>query len=113
MSPGSSRPEAFLGDGTGLTGFALNLSIGGNATTASALEADPIACPDGEFVSDIDADGTLTCEEIENGNNGSSDSPKALSGISNQYSITLNQWNLYGFSVGYTYGKQCLFSQYQ
>lgn len=33
----------------------------GNASTASALSANPTACPAGEYVSDIAADGTLTC----------------------------------------------------
>ena len=33
----------------------------GNVATATALAANPAACPGGQFVSDIAADGTLTC----------------------------------------------------
>lgn len=33
----------------------------GNAATATALSANPAACPTGQYVSDTDADGTLTC----------------------------------------------------
>ena len=37
------------------------LSTSGTAATASALAANPAACAAGEYVTDIAADGTLTC----------------------------------------------------
>lgn len=39
----------------------LNQNTSGNAATATALAADPSACGAGDFVEDIDADGTLHC----------------------------------------------------
>ena len=36
----------------------------GNAATATALAANPAACSAGQYVTDIDADGTLTCATI-------------------------------------------------
>lgn len=37
-------------------------STTGNAATASALATDPTACTAGDFVTDVAADGTLTCD---------------------------------------------------
>lgn len=45
----------FTGAVTATGGFA------GNASTSTALAADPTACGTGEFVTDIAANGTLTC----------------------------------------------------
>jgi hypothetical protein len=36
--------------------------VTGNSDTATALAANPAACGAGDFVTDIDADGTLTCD---------------------------------------------------
>jgi len=48
-------------DGTVNCLFAGSATEGGSATTALALAADPTACDPGEFVTDVAADGTLTC----------------------------------------------------
>jgi hypothetical protein len=42
----------------------------GNVATASALATNPTACPGGEFVNDIAADGTLTCATPPGGGSG-------------------------------------------
>lgn len=42
----------------------------GNAATATALENNPAACPSGEYVSDIAANGTLTCSTPAGGGSG-------------------------------------------
>ncbi len=46
------------------------IDIGGNAATATALAVDPTACAAGDFVSDIDANGTLTCGTPAGGGGG-------------------------------------------
>lgn len=49
--------------GTDTTGnYAGSSSEGGAATTATALAANPSPCSAGDFVTDIAADGTLTCD---------------------------------------------------
>ncbi len=54
--------------GTDTTGgYAASVSEGGPATTATALAADPSACPGGEYVTDIAAAGTLTCAAVSGG----------------------------------------------
>lgn len=48
--------------GTDTTGgYAGSSTEGGAATTATALAANPSPCTSGDFVTDIAADGTLTC----------------------------------------------------
>jgi hypothetical protein len=39
--------------------------VTGNASTATALAANPDACSAGEYVTDVAADGTLTCGEVD------------------------------------------------
>ncbi len=51
----------------------------GNVATATALATNPTACPGGEFVTDIAADGTLTCATP----------PGAGSGVSQAQALTL------------------------
>lgn len=49
---------------TGLSSVTSTAFVGaltGNASTATALAANPTACTSGQYVSDIAADGTLTC----------------------------------------------------
>ena len=41
-----------------------NSPYGGTSATAGALAADPVACPANQFVEDLAADGTLTCDAI-------------------------------------------------
>lgn len=48
-------------------GYAGSASEGGPATTALAFDANPTACDVGEFVTDIAADGTLTCDAVSPG----------------------------------------------
>ena len=45
-------------------------SVTGNAGTATALAVDPTACSAGDYVSDLDADGTLTCGTPAGGGGG-------------------------------------------
>jgi hypothetical protein len=42
----------------------------GNVATATALAANPAACSAGDFVTDIDANGTLTCATPPGGGSG-------------------------------------------
>lgn len=44
-----------------------------NATTADALSADPDPCEEGDFVKDMAADGTLTCDTPAGGGGGAED----------------------------------------
>ncbi len=53
----TGRPTA-LSSFTNDTGF---ITSAGTAAKATALEADPVACPAGQYVYDIDANGTLHC----------------------------------------------------
>lgn len=49
-------------DGSGnFSAGTITAALTGNASTASALAANPAACSTGSFVTDIAADGTLTC----------------------------------------------------
>ena len=49
-------------DGSGnFTAGTITAALSGNASTATALAANPSACSAGSYVSDIDANGTLTC----------------------------------------------------
>lgn len=68
-SPDVISPDANAGDkrwrlvnihAIGFTG-PLTGAVTGNADTATALAANPSACSAGQYVSDIAADGTLTC----------------------------------------------------
>ena len=43
-------------------------ALAGNATSATSLAVNPDACSANEFVSDLDANGTLTCSEVPAGN---------------------------------------------
>ncbi len=80
---GTITARSFSGAGTGLTGIAADLDIGGNAATATELASDPVACPDGMFVSDIAANGRLTCSQPDNGhgNSGSTVGPAIYQGV--------------------------------
>jgi hypothetical protein len=55
---GSVTASSFTGNLTGAVAGA----VMGNASTATALAGDPSPCPTGQVVSDIAANGTLTCE---------------------------------------------------
>lgn len=49
-------------DGSGnFSAGTITAALSGNASTATALAANPSACSAGSYVSDIDANGTLTC----------------------------------------------------
>ncbi len=51
-----------LRDGSGnFAAGTITAALTGNASTATALAANPSACTGGQFVTDIDANGTLTC----------------------------------------------------
>ncbi len=47
-------------DGT-ITAATFSGALSGNAATATALAANPVACASNRFVTDIDANGTLSC----------------------------------------------------
>lgn len=52
-----------LRDGSGnFAAGTITAALTGNASTATALAANPAACGAGDFVTDIAADGTLTCD---------------------------------------------------
>ncbi len=57
---GSVTAASFSGSGASLTGV--------TASTASALASDPLACAANRFVTDIAADGTLTCAQPSTSN---------------------------------------------
>lgn len=61
-------------------------TIDGNIATASALDHDPAACPGGQYASDIDATGALTCS-----------TPAGGSGVAN------NSFTLSGTSTAFTH----------
>ena len=55
------------GTTTGTFSGNLTGNVTGNASTATALAANPTACTSGQYVSDIAADGTLTCSAPSGG----------------------------------------------
>jgi hypothetical protein len=56
-----------------LAAFDAAAGFTGNAATATALAADPDACPGGDFVTDIAANGALTCDTPPGAGGGSSE----------------------------------------
>lgn len=57
-----------LRDGSGnFAAATITAALTGNASTATELASDPSACGAGDFVTDIDADGTLTCDTPASG----------------------------------------------
>jgi hypothetical protein len=55
-------------DGSGnFSAGTITAALSGNASTATALAANPTACGAGDFVTDIAADGTLTCDTPSGG----------------------------------------------
>jgi hypothetical protein len=53
--------------GGDLTSFDNSGNFTGRAATATALASDPAACPGGQFVTDVAANGTLTCAVASSG----------------------------------------------
>ncbi|HUR37606.1 MAG TPA: hypothetical protein VM009_07295 [Terriglobales bacterium] len=80
---GSVTATSFSGSGAGLTGV-----VASSAATATALSSDPAACVANNFVTDIAANGTLTCTQPSSANlsDGASLSTKtyADSGVSTE-----------------------------
>jgi hypothetical protein len=58
-------------DGSGnFSAGTITAALSGNASTATALAANPSPCDVGDFVTDIAADGTLTCDTPAGGGTG-------------------------------------------
>lgn len=68
FGPATSANTASTGvarDGSGnFSAGTISANLSGNASTATALAADPSACGAGLFVNDIAANGTLTCGAV-------------------------------------------------
>jgi hypothetical protein len=77
----------FTGTVTGTFSGNLTGAVTGNASTATALAADPAACTAGQYVSDIAANGTLTCGTPAGGGGGGS--PNTPQTFTSQTSVTI------------------------
>ena len=71
--------EALLTDVTNILTDSETAAAAVTATTAGALAADPTACPTGQLVTDIAADGTLTCTSEPGGVDFSSSGSRTIS----------------------------------
>jgi len=68
-------------------------SLTGNANTATALASEPVACPALQFVTDVAADGTLTCDTPGGSGNAVLAGTQTFTGMNtfaNQVTITGN-----------------------
>lgn len=84
--------------GTDTTGgYAGSATEGGPATTALELDSDPAGCSPGDFVVDVDADGTLTCATPSGGGGGGATDHGALSGLPDD---DHSQYTLFGGRPG-------------
>ncbi len=82
----------------------LNQSTTGNADTATALSANPSACSSDRYVTDTDANGTLTCNQVTDAGLSTSylkaDGTRALTGNWNVGAFTITSPTFIGALTG-------------